>query len=191
MAVLSGLLFLLTVKNGFDQIEANNNLSPTVERLSLVEINQRMENGTKELNAEISDGQIDCSSLNYMETTYVLVYKTYTAYVLITSNDKSIVLWSFYDGTPSCEELENKQITGIVTKYEDAALEGMYSTNLMGIRRFPNANIYRFCGDCTKRDKAIEIFTTFGLALFFLFGFAYSLIYQWKLWAKEEKNQTV
>lgn len=179
MTLLLGLFFLLTVKYGFDEIKADNNLSQGPEMLSLTAVDQRMKQGVIELNAEVSDGQIDCSSLHYSKRTYGFSYTTYT---LIKSSDESIILWSFYKGILSCEELESKPITGIVTQLEDAAIQGMYKTNLIGIRRFPNAKIYRFCGNCTIEDRTDNIFTIFGFALFLLMGFVFSLSYQWGKW---------
>jgi hypothetical protein len=190
MAISFGIVFLFAINTSLEELISVHNLSQTHESLSLAEIGRRMNQGSNELNVEIGDGQIVCSRLSYLETTYALVYKEYTAYTLITNTDHSIVLFAYYKGTPSCEELGSSPIAGIVLKMEDAAKAGMYKTNLMGIREYPNAEIFRFCGNCTKESKNTNVLLYFGFSAVLLLGFIFSLYFQWKKWTEEEKTKS-
>jgi hypothetical protein len=153
MGILFAIFSLFSLYGGFEEAQSTNALTQYAEKLSMAEIGQRMNQGSNELNVELIDGKIDCSSLNYLETTYALLIKEYTADVLISNNDNKIVLFSYFKGTPSCDEIVSKPIVGIITKMEEAAKVGMYKTNLLGIRNYPDALILRFCGGCTKKVK--------------------------------------
>jgi len=188
MAILFAIFSLFSLYEGFNESQSTNVLVDHPEKLSMAEIGRRMNQGGSELNVELMDGKIDCNSLNYLETTYALVVKEYTAYVLISSADKSIVLYSFYKGTPSCDEIGSKPIIGIVMKMEDAAKVGMYKTNLMGIRNYPDAVLLRFCGGCTKASENQTNYLYYGVGAFTFLGFIFSMYYQWKKWSEEGKE---
>jgi hypothetical protein len=187
MAFLFALLTLFSLYEGIKEAQSINSITQYAEKLSFEEISKRMSQGSNNLNVELIDGKIDCTSLSYLETTYAFVIKEYTAYILITSNDNSIVLYSFYKGTPSCEEIGTMPVRGIVMKMEEAARAGMYKTNLLGIRKYPDALLFRFCGGCTKESQNTKIYIMFGFSAFTFLGFLFSLYYQWRKWSEEEK----
>jgi hypothetical protein len=174
--------------SGMQELNSAKNLAQNSEVLSLAEISQRMNLGIDQLHVELRDGEIDCSTLSYLEITYAFVSKEYTASLLISNREKNIVLYTVFEGTPSCDEIKTNPITGIVTKFEPEAIQGMYKTNIMGIRRFQNAQIFRLCGSCTKESKNSDALLSFGLAALFFLGFIFSLYYQWKLWSAEDRQ---
>ena len=189
MAILCAILFFYMFSSGLQELNSAKNLAQDGERLSLAEISQRMNQGNDQLHVVLRDGEIDCSTVSYLEITYALVFKEYTANLLISDKVNNIVLYTFFEGTPSCDELRIHPITGIITKFEPEAVEGMYKTNLMGIGRYPNAQIFRLCGNCTKESKNSEILLSFGLAALFFLGFLLGLYYQWKLWSAEDRQK--
>jgi hypothetical protein len=73
---------------------------------------------------------------------------------------------------------------------EDAAQVGMYKTNLMGIRKYPDALILRFCGGCTKRSETLSNYGFFGLSAFSFLGFLFSLYLQEKKMSAAEKAES-
>ncbi len=190
MAILFAIFSLLALNEGFNEMQSTGQLADQPEKLTMAQILQRMNQGASELNVQLVDGQIDCSTLSYLETRYALVVKEYTADVLMVSDDGSVALFSFYKGTPSCAEIGAKPVLGIITKLEEEGQRGMYKTNLMGIRRYPNATIFRFCGDCTKASKYRSSNLTFGGSAITFLGFLFSLYYQWRKWSDEGQRES-
>ena len=189
MAILCVILLFFMFSSGIRELNAARDLLQNSELLSLTEISQRMNQGSDQLNIELSDGEIDCSTLNYLEITHAVVSKEYTASILISDREKNIVLYTVFKGTPSCDDIRTNPITGIITKFEPEAINGMYKTNLMGIRRYQNAQIFRLCGNCTKESKNTAVLQSFDLAVLFFLGFLISLYYQWKIWSAEDMRK--
>ena len=184
-AILCAALALFALNGAVTETRSAEQLAEAPERVQMAEIPPRMNRGARALNVELLDGRIDCSTLSYLETASALLPKEYTADLLISNDDGSIVLFAHYEGLPSCSDIGGKPVAGIVTSMEEEAQSGMYATNLMGIRRYPGAQIFRLCGDCTKAADTAGNTTYYWLSAIGFIGFVSSLYLQWRRWRGE------